>query len=240
MPAAPDHDLARWYREGRERIEELVSTLPDAAAVPVPASPGWSVHDVVAHLAGICEDVRTGNMAGVATDPWTAAQVERGRVRTRDEVLARWREDAPLLEGFLAGAAGAGAARAVLDLHAHEADLLHALGRPCRLPGDVLAWLERQLLDDFAERVAAAGLLPVALDPGAGDEAAVPADPGSGGRMEVFRSRLGRRTREEVLAYRWSRDPAPYLDAWFIFGPAVQTLGERPGLPPRGAGGRSS
>jgi hypothetical protein len=44
--------------------------------------------------------------------------------------------------------------------------------------------------------------------------------------FEVCRGRLGRRTIDEVCSYSWSADPAPYLDAWFIFGTAQQSLGE--------------
>jgi hypothetical protein len=45
--------------------------------------------------------------------------------------------------------------------------------------------------------------------------------------LELFRARLGRRTVDEVCAYGWSADPAPYLDHWFVFGVAERSLGER-------------
>lgn len=42
------------YREGRERLVELGSTLSDeSAAAAEPACPGWAVRDVYAHLSGI-------------------------------------------------------------------------------------------------------------------------------------------------------------------------------------------
>ena len=37
----------------------------------------WTVKDVVAHLCGACEDILAGRLEGVATDPWTEAQVAR-------------------------------------------------------------------------------------------------------------------------------------------------------------------
>jgi Mycothiol maleylpyruvate isomerase N-terminal domain len=68
-------ELGTVYEGGRRRIVELVADLDDrSAATPVSACPEWSVHDVIAHLAGVCADIMAGNVAGAATDPWTAAQ----------------------------------------------------------------------------------------------------------------------------------------------------------------------
>lgn len=197
------------YRAARVRIGALVSD--EIGAVPVPATPLWTVHDVVAHLAGVTEDVRTGNMEGVTTDPWTAAQVERGRSKTVAQLLAMWDEYAFLIEGFLSSPDGASAFRAVLDIHTHEADLLNALDRPIDLPDEFLTWMTPLLRDGFAEQVAAAGLPAVGVD--ASD-------------LQWFRGRLGRRTADEVCGYGWSADPAPYLDHWFVFGRAERSLGE--------------
>ncbi len=204
-----DTDLGEMYRAARVRIGALVSD--EIGSVPVPATPLWTVHDVVAHLAGVTEDVRTGNMEGVTTDPWTAAQVERGRSKTVAQLLAMWDEYAFLIEGFLSSPDGASAFRAVLDIHTHEADLLNALGRPIDLPDEFLAWMTPLLQSDFAEQVAAAGSAPITV--GASD-------------LQWFRGRLGRRTADEVCGYGWSADPAPYLDHWFVFGRAERSLGE--------------
>lgn len=209
------------YRAARLRIVDLVTAAPDGAGdverrgrLPVPATPLWDVHDVVAHLSGIVDDVRAGNMEGVTTDPWTAAQVERARGRSVAEMVAGWNHGAPTIEGFLSSPDGASAYRAVLDIHTHEADLLNALGRTVALPAEFLGWAAPVLLDDFHAAVAAAGLAPVAVDVTA---------------FEVFRSRLGRRTTAEVTSYPWSLDPGPYLDSWFVFGRAEQSLGEGDG-----------
>ena len=207
-----DFDRGASYRDARLRIGTLVND--EVAHVPVPATPGWDVHDVVAHLAGIVEDAVTGNMEGVTTDPWTAAQVERGRAKTVRELIEQWDEGAPLVEAVLTSPEGAEYYRAVLDVHCHEADLRHALGHPAELPEAFLDWAATVLLDGFAETTAEAGLPPVEVETS---------------RFEVFRGRLGRRTPAEVAAYRWSADPVPYLDSWFVFGSAVEPLGEGAG-----------
>ena len=47
---------------------------------------------MLSHVAGIPDDVFAGRIDGVATDPWTAAQVERNRSLAVDDLLARWDE----------------------------------------------------------------------------------------------------------------------------------------------------
>lgn len=201
-------DLGIAYRTVRERIGVLVSD--DVAETRVPATPLWDVHDVVAHLAGIVEDALTGNMAGVTTDPWTAAQVERAASKPVSQLLAEWTAGAPLFEGVLS-APGSAADRAVYDICTHEADLRHALRVPPLTDDPIVAWVGSELLADFAADCAATGLAPVTLD-------ATP--------FEVMRSRLGRRTTAEALALGVPADPDGYLERWFVFGRAAQSLGE--------------
>ena len=202
-------DLGATYRSARERITALVAAAEESIAVP--ATPEWNLHDVIAHLAGIVEDVRTGNMQGVTTDPWTAAQVERGRTKSVQQLLAEWSDGASAIEGFLSSPAGASASRAVYDIHTHEADLCHALGVPAPLPADVVDWIAAELMAGFHAAVAAAELPPVVLRTSP---------------FEVLRGRLGRRTEAEVCGYDWSTDAVPYLDTWFVFGRRTESLHE--------------
>ena len=48
------------------------------------------VHEVVAHLAGLCEDWVNHNLDGYATETWTAQQVSRHTHRTCHEILDSW------------------------------------------------------------------------------------------------------------------------------------------------------
>lgn len=205
-------DLGVLYGAARARIGELVSRPTTDPDLPVPATPRWTVHDVVAHVSGVAADGTSGNMAGAPGEEWTAAQVQRSATRSIAELLAEWEGTGQLMEGFLSSPAGVNASAAVMDIHTHEADLRHALGLPLEVPVDFLAWAGEAMRDGFAEAVAAAGLPPV--------EVTAP-------DVEWFRGRLGRRTDAEVRAFEWSADPGPYLDSFFIFGRAEQSLGER-------------
>src|SRR5882672_10646292 len=94
-------DVAALYAEGRARVTGLVEGLSDEdAKAPVPTCPQWSVHDVLAHVTGVCADVLSGNIGGVASNPWTAAQVDARRNKTLAEILAEWNELAPQVESF--------------------------------------------------------------------------------------------------------------------------------------------
>ena len=200
------------YRTCRERITALVLAPGVDESLVVPATPEWTVHDVIAHLSGIAEDATSGNMAGAPGDVWTAAQVARGKDRSLGDLLDQWTTLAPFMEAVFSSPEGAPRLNGVFDVHTHEADLRNALGLPVDVPADFLGWVAGIFRAGFADAVAAAGLPPVTVE--AAD-------------LEWFRGRLGRRTEDEVRGYGWSADPDPYLDTFFIFGRAARSLGER-------------
>ncbi|HTZ08657.1 MAG TPA: maleylpyruvate isomerase family mycothiol-dependent enzyme [Acidimicrobiales bacterium] len=215
-------DLGALYRQTRERLTDLVAALAPAAwSTPVPACPGWTVHDVVGHLTAVTEDVLAGRLVRPPTDEETAAQVARFRGWDTPSVLARWTELAPAFEPVV----GAGAVwPAVLDVGTHEQDVRSAVGLPGARRSDVvvlgaaqlLAWLRppvplRVVVEDDAFDVGT----------GAGPGLTVRSD-----RFEVFRWRLGRRSRRQLGALDWSADPAPVLDHLVIFGPALADVVE--------------
>src|SRR5882672_10104423 len=94
-------DVAALYAEGRARVTGLVEGLSDEdAKAPVPTCPQWSVHDVLAHVTGVCADVLSGNIGGVASDSWTDAQVAARRAHSMKQIVDEWNEIAPQVESF--------------------------------------------------------------------------------------------------------------------------------------------
>lgn len=223
-------DLGELYAAARHRITDLVLSSPaEAAAAACPATPEWNVHDVLAHCRGITEDVRLGNIAGAGTDPWTAEQVTRHRDTSIADLIAGWSADAPLLESVLSSPGGDAVSRVVIDVHTHEADIRAALGRPQPLTDEFIEWALPALCAGLFDSVAAAGLAPlavVATDAGTYGpaDAAVTVTTSA---FELFRARLGRRSRNQVWDYDWGgADPTPYLEHFFIFGPRPTELVE--------------
>ncbi|MCE9622746.1 MAG: hypothetical protein K8R99_10405 [Actinomycetia bacterium] len=209
--AATNPDFGALYTAARQRITALVSSGGVDLDKIVPSTPAWRVRDVIAHLTGVTADAMSGNMDGAPGEAWTEAQVARGRDRDLAELLADWEKFGSMLADFLSSPAGAAASAAVMDVHSHEADLRHALGLPFELPDDFLSWAIGGVRDGFYKAVAEADLPAITLN--ASD-------------AEWFRARLGRRTEAQVRAYDWSADPTPYLDTFFMFGPAELASGE--------------
>jgi uncharacterized protein (TIGR03083 family) len=219
-------DLGRYYADCRQRITALVGD--SVGDVPVLATPGWTVHDVVAHLRGVCQDAVAGNMAGAPGEAWTAAQVERGRAKSVAQLVDEWATDAPLVEAVLSSPEGPNIWQAVADVHTHEADLCGALGRRAEVPDAVWRFLVGRVAGAPVGRAAEAGLAPLAITTHEGDRAGADDAPVTvaTSRHELLRAVFGRRCPEQVAAWRWSGtdDPMAYASRFAIFGPRTTSL----------------
>jgi uncharacterized protein (TIGR03083 family) len=220
VPALPS-----LYRDGWERFGALVRDLTsDELCAPVPACPAWSVRDVLAHLAGVAEDIATGNTPGGGGVPeaWSAAQVARGKDSSPDELLASWAAHLPAVEAFLAESPRRWSA--VIDLAAHEQDVRGAVGRPGARDNPTIRALTPGMLASItvpAPLVVRTEDGEVRVGPDGGDPVVL-----STTRFEAFRWRLGRRSRAQVAELDWSADPARYLDHLFVFGPSPAAIVE--------------
>jgi uncharacterized protein (TIGR03083 family) len=224
-------DYGLMYAATRERVDALVRSLDDEqVARPVPACPGWSVHDVVAHFAGSVTDVLAGRMDGLGGDAWTAAQVDARRERPIADLLDEWAKGSPQFEDGLRAVGPAMAGLAISDAFQHEQDLRHALdaqgGRDLEL---ALATIE-SYVPGLTIRVQGAGL--GALHLGAGAHAFVAGDgePTTSVTAEPFelaRALGGRRTHDEMRALHWKGDADAYVPLLSSYGVPRSPLGER-------------
>ncbi|MGV8048522.1 maleylpyruvate isomerase N-terminal domain-containing protein, partial [Mycobacterium kansasii] len=83
----PISDAEAAYRLVHRRVDSLLRGRADVAELTVPACPDWTVHQTVAHLTGIAQDIATGNLDDVGSQAWTQAQVERLDGLSIDELL---------------------------------------------------------------------------------------------------------------------------------------------------------
>ena len=249
MPASSTSaDLAGLYRDTRLRLGELVGSLgPDELAAPVPAYPGWTVADVVSHLAAVADDVLAGRLTGPPSPEQTAEQVTRLRGRTIDEVVSGWADLAPRFEEMISGFE---VWPAVLDLATHEQDIRGALGQPGARDTEVVRVGAERLITlmrppvPIVVRVEDAEFT-VGPDDGTGNgrndgtgngmsadtDAARTAGAGADlvldtTRFEALRWRLGRRSRAQMTNLGWSADPTPVLDHLVVFGPSSEDIHE--------------
>ena len=92
-----------------EDIEQHdVDLLGIAPGTPVPATPGWTVHDVVAHLTGLAGDWVHGNLDGYASPEWTQGHVDERVGRTPGSLAAEWAHHADGLTAILRDPLGSG------------------------------------------------------------------------------------------------------------------------------------
>ncbi len=205
------------YRAVRARMSSL---LRDAeGGLPVPACPAWTVRQLLAHVVGGAADVVAGRLEGVATDPWTEAQVQARADRTIEDLLTEWDDVAPRLLDALEPFGGV-PGQLVFDVVTHEHDLRHALGasggRDAASIDAALGWVGRAW-------ASAAPHGPATLRLDTGDHHF---DLGDGEPIAVvtltafdaLRALAGRRSAAQLVAYDATAPIDPWLGA-FTWGP---------------------
>jgi hypothetical protein len=240
--------LGELYEGVRRRIIDLVGDLnEDEAKRIVPATPEWSIKDVIAHLTGNCADTLSGNIGGAATVPWTAVQVQTRADRTLPEVIVEWDEVGPAVAALIDDFPGRAGGVVIADVTSHEHDLRHALGRPGERDSQAvttgLDYLMRVVVRPGARALEIRPLLFVAgtrswvvgheggpedaaedwrdemwSDGEVEDVVAEPVAAFSIAPFELFRAVTGRRSAAQITSYNWPVDPDPYLGL-FELGP---------------------
>jgi uncharacterized protein (TIGR03083 family) len=215
-------EIAAAYTGGRIRITGLVAGLDERqAATIVTGCPEWTVKDVVAHLTGICSDILAGNIEGVATDPWTAVQVDARRPLPIARLVAEWDEVGPQIEALLPSFPPEPSTQLITDLATHEHDLRGTLDRPGARDSDAISIGLSFTAPNFLATIADRGLPALFLRAGDAEwatEGVEPAASLSADRFELLRALTGRRSASQLRALKWDGDPEPYLPA-FELGP---------------------
>ena len=214
-------EVSEAYSECRARIASLTSGLDDrVAAVRVPTCPQWSVHDVVAHVSGVVDDVLAGRLDGIATEPWTAAQVDARRARPIVEMLAEWNTGAAVFETML-DAAGNTGRQAVADLVTHEHDIRAALREPGARDSSAVRIGVGFVADAFVGINANSGISArVCTSDGAEFGAPDASVVLTGDSFEILRAMTGRRSIDQLRELEWQGDVESVLPS-FTFGPFV-------------------
>lgn len=206
------------YAGVRDRVTDLAPIVEASERAIVPTCPRWTVHDVIAHLVGVVDDVTAGRLEGVATDPWTQAQVDARRSAPVTEMLAEWSELAPAFEDMLDDV-GLPGRQAVLDAVTHEHDIRTALGRPgARESGAVLIGFDF-VGPPFVARAESRGM--TVLVDGGGEHRHGVSDASlqlRGTPFELMRALTGRRSIRQLRALCSTGDCEPVLAA-FTYGP---------------------
>lgn len=200
------------YRNARRRISTLVEGLTaDQLRMPVPATPEWTVQDVLAHMVGGAADEDAGRMDAAGSEQWTQRHVDERRDRSVQLLLAEWDRFGPAVEAGLAGRKMTGPNLAA-DVICHEGDLHEALG---------LGRVDREHWQPFLEvmmrfvrgQLRTSTALSIIDDQGqqwncgSGESAAVVRADG----YELLRASFSRRSRGQIAAWDWTSVPDPTM-----------------------------
>lgn len=233
-------DLGDVYTQLRNDISSFVSELSeDDLARSVPATPAWTIKDVVTHLAADASCVTVGDFPreffaafgepeGVAKlNEWTARQISERKGRSLSEILEEWEGSAKTLVSMMRRETAwpedvLFADRAMLtDAGVHQQDIFGALGikrgrdaAPIRIAiGGYIAMM--------GWRLDPAGVPALVFDAGDKVRTAGSTEPGAtvrASRFEFFRALSGRRNPDQIQAWDWDGDPEPYIPFFYPYG----------------------
>lgn len=227
-----DLDCGDAYASVRVELMALVADASTAErARPVPATPGWTVLDVLAHVVGLTADLNHGRIPVPGDDPdaWTDRQVADRRGRSLDALVAEWDHEAPAFEEGLRAFGYEVGCHLLADLVQHRIDVAQALGRPGPVPSEALTAGVDWYLDVAHGRLAEAGRggVAVRID---GDEIQVGPEPVLATveltALEALRALGGRRSLRQLAALGWAGDPAPVLELLSAYPPPSDDLDE--------------
>jgi uncharacterized protein (TIGR03083 family) len=207
----PISDAAAAHRLIYERVDAMVRGRVGIAELAVPACPGWSVRQVVAHLAGVAQDIVALNLEKKGTGPWADAQVARLGSHSIDDLLNLWRQSLDSVSANIAFASDAGVCQLVFDTLTHEHDIRGALREPGSRAGDLAFEAALSFVTTMGDQFLRQAELALSISD-----------------FEALRAFGGRRSVEQLLALPWDGDPTTLMPAFTDVLPAFTNDGLRP------------
>ena len=213
----------RYYRESHQAICDLITT--ENEHLPVPACPGWSLRDLLAHVTGVMQDFVAGNTEGAPGPEWTAVHVARFREAHIESVKSAWRaaldKSGPIFRTM--------GAQLLPDIVTHEFDMRGALGDAGERGSERLSAAMDVLASwgDGFYRQSGVPAIKIRTDRkhhtiGEGSPQAIV----STTVFEASRALTGRRSETQIRALDWSADPSPWVNQMSMLGKRDTDLAE--------------
>jgi uncharacterized protein (TIGR03083 family) len=242
-------DLSQVYEDTRASLRDFVAGLdPEDVDRSVPATPGWTVRDILAHLTGDAACIVVGDfpreffaafgdVAGITPlNRWTAGQISERAGRSVDELFREWDAASgslqPLLRGenpWPDGIPDFADRVVVTDLGVHQQDIYGAFGISRDRDGvpvkvglsGYIATTDMRLKSDGVGAIRF-----VAADKEWTAGGTEPIATLRATRFELFRALSGRRSMDQLRAYDWDGDPEPFLKYFYPYGVRADALVE--------------
>ena len=140
-----------YHRERHDFVSFLRGLSAEQVGTTVPATPAWSVHDVLAHVVGITADLNAQRFGHGDSDAWTAAQIEARRFDAIADLADEWDREGPQFEAGLRLFGYHFGAHYLGDLLQHVGDVYAALGIPAERDDTAVAVALDFYLESFEE-----------------------------------------------------------------------------------------
>lgn len=218
------------YLSASDRVAALVRSLDDdRLSTTVPACPEWTVKELVAHLTGVASDSLNANVAEMGKANWTQSQVDARKDKPLEDILSEWQGVTEQIAKALDDLHPTLSSALIGDLVTHEHDLRNAVQNRDERDGDGVVISTGFYARNFGKRLKDAGLPTLIVDTGehqwtAGREE--PVGKVQAPLFEMLRGLTGRRTTDEVKAFDWSVDAAPYIEVFSMYPVTQHSLNE--------------
>jgi uncharacterized protein (TIGR03083 family) len=119
-----------YERTRREFIGTVLGLSDEQLQARVPATPAWSVREVLAHVVGLAADLNAQRFPAPDDDGtvWSNAQVERSKDSTLGDLIAEWDRESDAFEDGLRAFGYEVGSHFVADLYVHYQDVRSAVG----------------------------------------------------------------------------------------------------------------
>ena len=242
-------ELADVYEDTRIAIRDfLESRSSEDLEREVPATPGWRVRDIVAHLVGDLESIARGDFPSeffqLIGEPsairrlneWTAVHVSHRADKPMDELFKEWDEAtatlAPKMRGqepWPEGVPSFANHILVTDLGVHQHDIYGAFGIKRDRESPPVNIGVAAYITGIGWRLEADGGGTIAFETDKRRVAGSSEEPDAtvrGDRFELFRALSGRRSPDQIRAYDWEGDPEPFIKYFYPYGLREEELVE--------------
>jgi uncharacterized protein (TIGR03083 family) len=242
-------DLADIYTGLRNELSELVLPLDDADRVrPVPATPGWTITDLIRHLTGDVVTLLEGDYprdffaamgdqsAVLKLNEWTGSHVSQRSEQSLEETFAEWDKAAsrvvPMMRGdepWPQGVPELATRVLITDVAVHQQDIYGALGIERDRTAAPMKIALAGYIAMVGMRLQADAVAPLRFE--AEDKSWVAGGDDAGTtvratRFEFFRALSGRRSPDQLRAYEWTGSSEPYLKYFYPYGVREEALVE--------------
>jgi hypothetical protein len=213
-------DVGAIYERTRRALSAAIAgCTPDELDRRVPATPEWSVRDVLAHVTGLAADLNAQRFPDPRDEggtAWAEHQVQSRRDQAVAAVIDEWEREGPAFADVLRAFGYEFGCHFIADLHAHHQDVRQALGLSVDDDRDtVLVALDHYVafIDELLVGADWGRLEIVTPDEQRAIGSSGPHHARVGGSsFEMLRSLSARRSANQVRALDWSGDRDDFVE----------------------------